>query len=169
VTVSIQQLQALAAGAGLKFFMAPDRPVMLMGFTGMFGSYQVIATTDLDGRFMQLRTMGYGSCGADHPHLEAVLKVLAALDYRLRLTKFAWDESDGEIIAYADLWLEDATLTQAQFAAMLRAFVPAIDLGHERIVKTMQTGVDPGTQMPAQPGGAPAPSPAPPAAGPVSV
>lgn len=144
MTVSIQQLQTLASGAGLKCFMAPDRPAMLMGFSGKFGSYQVVATTQLDGRFMQLRTMGYGSCPADHPHLGAVLKVIAELDYKLRLSKFAWDVSDGELLAYADLWVEDATITQAQFVAMLRAFIPAIDLAHPRLVKTVETGVDPG-------------------------
>jgi len=54
-----------------------------------------------------------------------------------------WDPTDGEIVGYADLWLEDATLTQQQFGAMLGAFIPAIDLGHARIVTTMETGVDP--------------------------
>ncbi len=65
------------------------------------------------------------------------------MDYRLRVTKFGWDPRDGEIVAYADLWLEDATLTQKQLAAMLRAFLPGIDLGRARITATMATGVDP--------------------------
>ena len=143
MTISIDQLKSMLTTADIKYFMAPDRPAVLMGFTGLTGSYQIIALVELDGRFMQLRTLGYASCPASHPHVDTVLKTLAALDYTLRLTKFAWDATDGEIVAYADLWLEDATLTQKQLMAILSAFIPAIDLGHQRIVKTMETGVDP--------------------------
>jgi hypothetical protein len=143
VTITIDKLKSLAEGEGLRYFIAPDRPALCMGFGGASSSYQVIMLVELDGRFLQIRTVGYGLCPSDHPHADAVLRVLGALDYKFRLTKFAWDPSDGEIVGYADLWLEDATLTQRQFAAMLRAFLPAIDQGHARIVQTMETGVDP--------------------------
>ena len=143
MTITIEQLKSLATAAELKYFIAPDRPALLINFRGVTGSFQVIAMVELDGRFVQLRTVGYANCPADHPHIEAVLRVLAALDYSRRLAKFAWDVSDGEIVAYADLWLEDAVLTQGQFQAMLSVFIPVIDLGHDRIVKTIETGVDP--------------------------
>jgi hypothetical protein len=143
VAITLDKLKSLASAEGLKYFLAPDRPAILAGFGGLTGSYQVLMMVELDGRFMQFRTLGYASCPASHPHLEAVLKVLGALDYKLRLTKFGWDPSDGEIVGYADLWLEDGTLTQKQFKAMLGAFLPAIDLGHDRIQKTIDTGVDP--------------------------
>jgi hypothetical protein len=143
MAVTLDKLKSLASAEGLKYFLAPDRPAILATFGGLTGNFQVIMLVELDGRFLQFRTIGYASCPAAHPHLEAVLKVLASLDYKLRLTKFGWDPSDGEIVAYADLWLEDATLTQKQFAAMLAAFLPAMDLGHERIQKTIDTGVDP--------------------------
>jgi hypothetical protein len=143
LAISLDKLKSLASGAGLKYFMAPDRPALLAGFGGLTGSYQVLMLVELDGRFLQFRTLAYASCPAGNPHLEAVLKVLGELDYKLRLTKFGWDPTDGEIVAYADLWLEDGTLTQKQFEAMLGAFLPAIDLGHERIQKTIDTGVDP--------------------------
>lgn len=143
MTITIDKLKSLAEHQGLKYFIAPDRPALMMGFGGVAGSYQVIMLVELDGRFLQFRTVGYGQCPSDHPHVEAVLRVLGALDYKLRVTKFGWDPSDGEIVGYADLWLEDATLTQQQFAAMLGAFIPAIDQGHARIAKTIETGVDP--------------------------
>lgn len=143
MTISMDELKTLATGAGLNYFVDPSRPAILMGFKGMFGSYQLVALVELDGRFVQLRTVGYGNCPVGHPHLEAVLRVIGELDYKLRLTKFGWDPADGEIVGYADLWLEDATVTQAQFIALLRAFVPAIDVGHDRLTKTMATGIDP--------------------------
>lgn len=143
MTITIDELKSLASGVGVPYFMAPDRPALLMTINGLTGSYQVLAMVELDGRFLQLRTMGYANCRADHAHIDAVLRVLMALDYSRRLTKFAWDVTDGEIVAYVDLWLEDAVLTQEQFKAMLGVFIPVMDLGHDRIVKTIETGVDP--------------------------
>lgn len=143
MTITLDELKSLADRLGLKYFLAPDRPAIALGFTGMNGSYQVIMKVELDGRFLQFRTLGYDHCPADHPHLEAVLRVIGALDFKLRVTKFGWDPSDGEIVGYADLWLEDAKITQQQFATMLAAYLPAIDLGHARIAKTLETGVDP--------------------------
>lgn len=143
MTISLDKLKSLVKAEGLAYFEDPSRPAVLLNFKGNNGSYMVVMLVELDGRFMQFRTVGYGSCPADHPHLEAVLRVLGDMDYKLRVTKFGWDARDGEIVAYADLWLEDATLTQKQLAAMLRAFLPGIDLGRARIAATMATGVDP--------------------------
>ena len=143
MAITIDKLKSLAEGQKLRYFLAPDRPALLVGFGGTTGVFQVLMHIEVDGRFLQFRTLGYAKCPADHPHVEAVLRVIGALDYKLRLTKFGWDPTDGEIVAYADLWLEDATLTQRQFGAMLAAFLPGIDEGYGRIARTIESGVDP--------------------------
>ncbi len=143
MTISLDQLKSLVRAEGLAFFEDPSRPAILLNFKGNNGAFMMVMLVELDGRFMQFRTVGYGSCPPGNPNLPAVLAVLGEMDYRLRLTKFGWDPSDGEIVAYADLWLEDGVLTQHQLAAMLRAFLPAIDIGLPRIMKTIETGIDP--------------------------
>jgi len=154
--MSFEQLKRLASDQGLKYFVAPDDPTLLMTFSGVFGTYQVVMKLELDGRFLQFRTVGYGLCPKSHPHCGAVLEVLGALDYLLRVTKWGWDPNDGEIVACADLWFEDAVVTPEQFQALLGAFLPAIDVGHHRIEVTMQTGIDPGLELPPPiPGGDP--------------
>ncbi len=146
--MTFEELKQLATAEGLKFFVAPDRPAVMMGMRGLYGSYQIVVPLELDGRFLQFRTIGYLSCPADHPHIDAVLRLLGQLDYELRLTKFGWDPSDGEIAAYADVWLEDATLTQQQFSGILHLFIPGIDVNHKRITETIETGTDPGEIRP---------------------
>jgi hypothetical protein len=146
--VTFDELKKLVEGEGLRYFLAPDRPVVMMGFALIHGRYQVALALELEGRFVQLRTLGYQYCPSDHPHLEAVLRLIASLDYQLRLTKFGWDPTDGEIAAYADVWLEDGTLTQKQFSGMLHVFLPGIDMSHARITKTIETGTDPGEMKP---------------------
>jgi hypothetical protein len=78
-----------------------------------------------------------------------VLRVLGHLNYRFRLTKFGWDPKDGEIVAYADVWVEDGDLTQRQFGALFKSLIPAIDLAYKRLSTVMETGSDPGDGMPA--------------------
>jgi hypothetical protein len=157
MTISLGQLKSLVQAEGLAFFEDPRRPAILLNFTGANGTYMVVMIVELDGRFMQFRTLGYGSCPATHQNLLALLRVLGEMDYRYRLTKFGWDPADGEIVGYADLWLEDGTLTQGQLAAMLRAFLPAIDQARPRIARTIETGIDPdgtaagGAGIPAKP------------------
>ena len=143
-----EQVKQLVEKEGLRYFVAPDREVLMIGMAGIFGNYQFVIPLELDGRFLQFRTLGYQSCPADHPHVDAVLRVLGELNYRARLTKFGWDPRDGEIVAYADVWLEDGTLTQQQFSTMLRSYVPLIDINHPRITKTIETGKDPGEVRP---------------------
>lgn len=146
--MEFDELKKLTEAEGLKYFVAPDRPVIMLGMVGIFGRYQMVIPLELDGRFLQFRTVGYLSCPADHPHVDAVLRVLGELNYRLRLTKFAWDPTDGEIAAFVDIWLEDGTLTQRQFTRMLQSFIPGIDLNYLRLTRTIETGTDPGELRP---------------------
>ena len=146
--MTIEELKALAEGEDLKYFIAPDRPMLLMGFGLLNGNYQIGVSLELDGRFIQFRTVAYLHCPSDNPHVEAVLRVLGHLNYQLRLTKFGWDPSDGEIVGYADVWLEDGTLTQKQFSSILHSLLPGIDVNYPRLTKTIETGEDPGEFRP---------------------
>jgi hypothetical protein len=152
---TLEKLKKLCDGEGLKYFLAPDRPAAMMVFGGTNGRYQVIAKVEMDGRFVQVRTIAYLHCPADHPNLVPVLKVLGHLNYQLRLVKFGWDPSDGEIAVYCDIWVEDGDLTQTQFKALFRSLVPAIDLNHQRLTRTIETGIDPGEVAAGTAGGLP--------------
>ena len=154
MALTLARLKTLCDGEGLKYFVAPDRPMVLLAFGGLNGKYQVVVPLELDGRFLQVRTLGYLRCPADNPHLAAVLKILGELNYRMRMTKFGWDPNDGEIVAYADVWIEDGDLTQQQFGALFRSLIPTIDLNYPRLTDAIHTGNDPGLQLPSQTGGA---------------
>jgi hypothetical protein len=142
--MTLEELKKLAEGENLKYFVAQDAPTLLMNIGGLNGAHQIVLPLELDGRFLQFRTVGYLTCPADSPHLEAVLRVLGQLDYQLRVTKFGWDPADGEIVGYADMWLEDSEVTQKQFSGTIHTFFAGIDLNKPRIAKTIEIGADPG-------------------------
>lgn len=148
MALSIDDLRRMLDSVRIRYFLHPHRPGVLAGFAGVFGRYQVTIRIEDKGQFLQFRTVGYAHCPVDHPHISSVLKVLVGLNDELRLVKFGWDHTDGEITAYADLWAMDAVVTQAQFRRMLDVFLLGIDTSFHRIQQAMQTGVDPGNPGP---------------------
>jgi hypothetical protein len=170
MALTLEQLRKLLDGAGLKYYLDPDRTAVLLTLGGQNGRYECIVSLQSEGQFLQLLTLGYATCAPDHPHRAAVFQALAALNAERRFTKFAWDAKQSAIIVYADVWLADGTLTPAQFQRMCSNYFGCLDGDAPRIRKALETGVDPGSDVSATrvqpaPGRAPEP-PTPPGPGP---
>ena len=144
MAITFDELKKMLAKEGLAVFVDPDQPRLMVGISGMCGRFQLVISLYEGGTFLQFRSVNYLYCPAGHRSLPELLKVLADINYQTRLVKFAWDHKDGEIVAYADVWLADGTLTQQQFSRMLGNYVPAVDLQYRRISKTVEEGTDPG-------------------------
>jgi len=144
MAITVADLKKRLDELNLKYFLAPDKPMLMAGFGGVNGSYQVAMLVELDGTFLQFRTLGYLKCTVDAPALTEVLKVIGDVNFRRRLIKLGWDASDGEIVAYADMWIVDAGLTTRQLDRMIKSFVMSMDMAYGRLKKTIETGTDPG-------------------------
>ena len=99
MALTFAQLQELVKNENVHYFIAPDRPVVRFGIRGMFGQYEIVISLQDDGKFIQFRTVGYLNCLANNANLNAVLQTLATINFTKRLVKYAWDSSDGEIVA----------------------------------------------------------------------
>lgn len=148
MAITFEELQKLVKNEGMRFFVDPHQAHLMLGIAGMFGRYHVLIMLLNDGEFLQIRSVNNLYCRPDHPHWLEVQRVLGALNLGYRLVKFAWDASDGEIIAFADLWLMDNALTQKQLNRIFANFMPALDVASERLRKTIETGKDPGAMRP---------------------
>lgn len=148
MSISLDELKDLLTQHKVRYFVDPDHDALLGLFGGYHGSYKVVFEVDLDGTFLQLKTLGYVQCPTTHPHCRVVLELLGLLNYSYRSTKFAWDPRDGEIVGYVDLWLEDARVTLLQLAANLGILLRTIDRAFYRLNGIMETGVDPGDPSP---------------------
>jgi hypothetical protein len=146
MSLTLEQLQQLADQADLRYFVDPKRALLLLGARGLQQTFQITLALEDDGLLLQFRTIDNLHCPADHPHLSAVLKVLGAVNYRMRLLKLGWDPSDGEIVAYADLVLMDGTLGVEQLKYLFHGFFAALDAAHRRVKQTLETGEDPGDE-----------------------
>jgi hypothetical protein len=144
MAITFDDLKELVRREGLRFFVDPDEQRLMVGVSGMCGKFQLVLSLYDDGVFLQIRSINYMYCAPDHPALHELLKAMADANYQTRLVKFAWDRSDGEIVAYADVWLMDTGLTQQQLHRMLGNYVPAIDMQSYRFQRTLDEGRDPG-------------------------
>jgi len=155
MTLTMERLKDLLDGEDFKYFLDPAQDKLMLSARGLNGSYQMLVLLELDGRFIQFRSMHYHACPEGHESLDALLRVLGALNYQLRFLKFGWDPSDGEVVAYGDTWIEDGDITQAQFGRMIHAYLSVMDLNYARIDQTIKTGEDPGEIGPGEGGGGP--------------
>ena len=141
--LTMTDLRGLADRAGLRYFIDPQRDALLMSIRGMHGVHHVLIILELDGNFLQFRTVDNAFCPLGHPYLEKVLRVIGSINFRTRVLKVGWDPSDGEIAAYADMWVIDGVVGQVQFESMLQNFLTAFDMNYPRLMQTLATGVDP--------------------------
>lgn len=149
MALTMDQLKRLLEAQDLHYFLDPRRDAILLGASGLFGKYQSVIILEDEGRVLQFRSLGYLHCPPSNPNLLVVLKALGEVNYRYRGIKFGWDPNDGEITAYSDLWIQDGTITQDQFARMVQVFFSGIDMNYMRIGQAIETGRDPGDLDPA--------------------
>jgi len=149
MTISIQDLRKLVDATGLRYFLDPSQDALLLQVTGIFGSYQMVLLSQLEGRFLQFRSVALLTLPPDHPHKAAVL---AGINFLKRHVKFGWNARSGEIVAYADTWVVDATVTQQQFQQALQLYFQIVDMAFARIQECMESGKDPGEFDPSSPG-----------------
>ena len=143
MTCVLPQLRELLESEGLRYYLIPDQEGVMLTMRGAEGKYQFKILLELENEFLQFRSIDYLHCPQGHPHLDATLQILGEANYRLRLMKFGWDPTDGEIAAYADLWIADAEITQGQFSRMANGFMSILDDEYPRIQKAIESGVGP--------------------------
>ena len=152
MTCILPDLRQMLETEGLRYYLIPDQEGVLLNVRGTEGKYQFKILLELEGEFLQFKSVEYLYCPKGHPHLDATLQVLGEANYRLRLMKFGWDPVDGEIAAYADVWMKDAVITQGQFSQMANVYMSIMDDEYPKIKAAMESGVGPGGPISAEGG-----------------
>jgi hypothetical protein len=144
MAITFARLQELLDGEGLKYFIDPKSSRVMLRIGSPLGAFDVgIALLD-DGRFLQFRTINLRTCSVQSPHVPAMLRLLAVINYEYRFVKYGWDTNDGEIAVYGDLWIQDSSVTQEQFHTITGNFFTTVQRNLSRLTKVIETGKDPG-------------------------
>lgn len=140
---NLSRLRELLDAEELHYFLLPEREGVVLTLQGDNGRFQFTILVEVDGEFLQFRSLEYLYCPKDHPNLHTTLQVLGELNYRLRLLKFGWDPQDGEIAVYADLWMMDAEITEEQFSRMAQSYMSIMDSEYPGIKAAIDSGIEP--------------------------
>src|SRR5262245_55277337 len=82
------------------------------------GTSKLFMTAAVNDGFVQFRTVQLLiATGASYRGV--LLRALLHGCYRYKMVKFAFDESDGEVVAYIDVYLGEANLTKGQLQRCL--------------------------------------------------
>jgi hypothetical protein len=148
--MTLKDVRKLLDNAGFRYFLAPDREAVMVAVAGLNGRYQFVVNLQASGNFLQFRSVALLHCDARNPHLFTLLKAMAEINYTVRAVKLAWDASDGEVVAYSDLWVFDAKITDRQFGQTMYGFLQVTDVAWPRFNHILTTGQDPGNQSVAE-------------------
>jgi len=84
----------------------------------------------------------------DHVYKGIAFQTMLHISYGVKMLRFEYDPSDGEVRASIELPLEDATLTTAVFSRCLEGLIQLVDLqAMPRLQAVLATGEDPGDEM----------------------
>lgn len=140
MAVTIDQVTRALDGASLKYHRVDDTHVLL-GFRGENVTLHVVLSLQEDGEYIELRTVQWASCPADHPHFDEVVDELTRQNLRLRLLKFGWDRGDGEITAEACIPLEDnRSLPTSQLRGLVMGIFALCDEVMPNIERHLKNG-----------------------------
>ena len=64
MALTMERLKSLLEGEDLKYFLDPAMDKIMLGATGVNGSYQLLILLEVENKFIQFRSMNYHSCPA---------------------------------------------------------------------------------------------------------
>jgi hypothetical protein len=148
MAIEFSQLEGLFQQVGFRIFSDPSHSVIRFGVRGIFGPQEFFVVLGASGGTIGIRTVRYLELQPGQPNAAPTLELMAMLNHRFNLIRFAWDRDSSEVVAYSELLLVDNTATPLQFAMFLQGYLVLVDLLSYRLRTVLQTGKDPGMGVP---------------------
>jgi len=142
MALSLDELKTILEETGLKFLCDPEKGVIMLGFSGCNGVYNLLLRLVENGEGLLLRVPGLAMLRGDHPFKARVLETLLTENHRVKIGRFCYDPSDGEVYLDWFLPLEDGTLTPQQLKRCITALSYLSDEMTPRLRHLLETGED---------------------------
>jgi hypothetical protein len=124
---------------------------IIIGFnTDNVGKLPIIICLSEEGEFLQFYAPGLLNVN-DRVFKGVAFQTMAVLSYEMKLLRFEYDPTDGEVRASIELPIEDGTITFKQFQRCLLGLVQLIDdKAMPRLKAVLARGEDPGAVEPVE-------------------
>jgi hypothetical protein len=132
---------------GWRYRLEADQSRIITGVTGEnIESLTIFIRLREDGEYLDLCIPNLLSV-KDHVYKGVLFQTLLHLSWELKLLRWEYDPSDGEVRASVLIALEDNSLTERQFNRLLESLIDLVDRqSMPRIQSVLATGNDPGRQ-----------------------
>jgi hypothetical protein len=121
-----------------------DRNRLITGVESeQVGNFRIVIQVQEDGEYLALFAPHLLNL-KDHLYKGVAFQTMLAIAWEVKLLRWEYDPSDGEVRTSTDIALEDATLTEKQFNRLLSGLIQLTNQGVERLQAVLATGNDPG-------------------------
>lgn len=123
----------------IKYSRQSTDSAIFLGFDLPSGrSLKIVITVDLDGTYLEFRSIDLPPCSQAHPMAAFVKDLLLGINHTTRFVKFGWDISSGVISGAGDVWIMDTELTPELLRCQVWSFV----MGHIDLVRRLHELLD---------------------------
>lgn len=145
MVVSLQQVAEYLDNRGWRYHLEPAKSRIVTGVESeQVESFLIVISLKEDGAYLELAAPQLLMV-KDHVYKGVLFQTLLAIAWEVKLLRWEYDPSDGEVRASIAIALEDALLTERQFNRMLGALVQLVDQeSMPRLKAVLATGEDPG-------------------------
>lgn len=147
MATTINELAAYLYSWGWHYETYPERDLVLTGVLMPTGEkYPILLILTQNGRFLQMVIPQFLNL-KEHVYKGIAFQTLLNISFELKMIRFEYDLSNGEVRASVELPLEDAPLTAQQFNYALEGLVKVVDgEAKPRLKAVLSTGEDPGNK-----------------------
>ncbi|MCS7253580.1 MAG: hypothetical protein RMK18_06760 [Armatimonadota bacterium] len=142
MAVTFDELKTTMEGTRLKFISDPDREIIWVSVSGFNGVHHLLLKRVENGEGLLLRVPSLATVRGEHPFKTKVLETLLVENHRIKVGRFCYDQSDGEIYLDWFMPLEDGCLTLQQLKRCISALLHLADDLSPRLRHLLETGED---------------------------
>jgi hypothetical protein len=140
MATTLANIKNLLDGLGKRYFANDAADMLMMPCRCAGKTMHVILDLQHEGRFLQLLSKDFKAAAKDGASAVAVFEEMLALNFETKFIKIGRDPSDGEVVGYGDLWVENGDVTAAQLEKMLGNFAAGMAKAQERLELAAATG-----------------------------
>ena len=146
MATSLKQLSEFLESMGLNYKIVEDQDVILTGASDGDHSMSILLNAQENGNVFELNANPRDKDGniihvpSDHEHKNLLLQRLLEYNYKTKFGTWEYNPNDGEIAFNIEIPLEDALMTEKQFARIISMVMTALSEHVPEIKSIIATG-----------------------------
>ncbi|WP_244533095.1 hypothetical protein [Geitlerinema sp. PCC 9228] len=146
MATNLQQIASFLDNRDWRYHLEPQENRIITAVNSeTVDKFVIVIQLQEDGKYLSLFIPQLLSI-KDHVYKGVAFQTMLAIAWEVKLLRWQYNPSDGEVRTSVNLPLEDAPLTEKQFNRLLSDLIRLTERGMERLQQVLATGNDPELQ-----------------------